>query len=48
LFEDLPSGNQTWQLKNPPFIGDYPIKTSIGKGVPIATFDYQRVWKIES
>ena len=31
-------GNQTWFAgKCSPFIGDFPLKTSIDKGVPIAT-----------
>ena len=35
FFEDLPSGNQTWQLKNPPFIGDYPIKPPLIREFPL-------------
>ena len=42
--EGLPSGNQTWAMENVPFIGDFPMKTSIYRGFPIAMFDYQRVY----
>ena len=35
----LHCGNQTWFAgKCSPFIDDFPLKTSIDKGVPIATF----------
>ena len=38
----LPSGNQTyWQW--PVYISDFPLKTSLHKGLSIAMFDYQRV-----
>ena len=30
-------------LENGPFIGDFPIKTSLRKGFSIAMFDYRRV-----
>ena len=30
-------------LENGPFMGDFPIKTSIHIGLSIAMFDYQRV-----
>ena len=42
----LPSGNQTWQwqmMENGPLIGDFPIKTSMYRGLSIAKFVYQRV-----
>ena len=30
-------------IENPPFMDDIPIQTSIYRGFPIVTFDYQRV-----
>ena len=30
-------------MENPPFMGDFPIETSICRGFSIATFDYRRV-----
>ena len=30
-------------MENGPFIGDFPIKTSISRGIPFATFVYQKV-----
>ena len=30
-------------MENGPFIGDFPIKTSVDRGFSIANFDYQRI-----
>ena len=35
-------------MENTPFIGDFPIETSIYRGLSIAMFDYQRVPQIST
>ena len=40
---DIPSGNQTWQLKKNSINGVQMGKSSINDGFSIAMFNYQRV-----